>query len=274
MNHARATPEATRQEIGSTVQHPILELVGIQKHFGGFHALKNVNLAVQAGSVTCIVGPSGSGKSTLLRSINMLETIDGGAIYFKGEMMGQEVVGRRRVPVAPRVARRQVLNFGMVFQGFNLFPNLTALENVTEAPRLVRGTSRRRARERASELLCKVGLKDKESNYPSELSGGQKQRVAIARALAMDPEILLFDEPTSALDPELVGEVLAVMKSLAEQGSTMIIVTHEMKFAQDVADEIIMMADGQIIERGPASTIFTNPHTDRARAFFSLISQK
>ncbi|MGC0271285.1 amino acid ABC transporter ATP-binding protein (plasmid) [Glutamicibacter soli] len=273
MSHVQASDNlAAPATNGGTELAPILELVGIQKHFGGFHALKDVNLSVQAGSVTCIVGPSGSGKSTLLRSINMLETIDGGAIYFKGKMIGQEVVGKRRVSVSPRVARRQVLNFGMVFQGFNLFPNLTALENVMVAPRLVHRTNRAKAQARASELLCKVGLGDKENNYPSELSGGQKQRVAIARALAMDPEILLFDEPTSALDPELVGEVLSVMKALAEQGSTMIIVTHEMKFAQDVADEVIMMAEGQIIEQGPAATIFAHPHTERARAFFSSIS--
>ena len=265
---------ATRTSAEGMSQQPILELVGIQKHFGAFHALKDVNLSVQAGSVTCIVGPSGSGKSTLLRCVNMLETIDSGAIYFKGEMMGQEVVGRRRVPVSARKARQQVLNFGMVFQGFNLFPNLTAQENVMVAPQLVRGTNKRQIAERASCLLESVGLKSKESNYPSELSGGQKQRVAIARALAMDPEILLFDEPTSALDPELVGEVLAVMKELAERGSTMIIVTHEMKFARDVADEVIMMADGQIVEKGLASTIFTNPQTERARSFFSAISKQ
>ncbi|MDQ0093052.1 amino acid ABC transporter ATP-binding protein [Paeniglutamicibacter psychrophenolicus] len=271
MNQAQV---ATRIPTEETLQRPILELVGIQKHFGSFHALKDVNLSVQAGSVTCIVGPSGSGKSTLLRSINMLEAIDGGAIYFKGEMIGQEVVRRRRVPVSARKARQQVLNFGMVFQGFNLFPNLTAQENVMVGPRLVRGTDKRQAAERAALLLDSVGLKNKGANYPSELSGGQKQRVAIARALAMDPEILLFDEPTSALDPELVGEVLAVMKELAERGSTMIIVTHEMKFARDVADEVIMMADGQIVERGLASTIFTNPRTERARSFFSSISKQ
>lgn len=251
---------------------PILELVGVQKNYGAFQALKNVDLDIMPGSVTCIVGPSGSGKSTLLRSINMLESIDGGAIYFKGTMIGQQVQGNHRTSSSARVARQQILNFGMVFQNFNLFPNLTAVENVMVAPRTVRRMNAKAAEKRASELLFSVGLVDKKNNYPSELSGGQQQRVAIARALAMEPEILLFDEPTSALDPELVGEVLAVMKSLAERGSTMIVVTHEMKFARDVADEVIMMAEGQIIEKGPADRIFTHPKTDRARSFFSSIS--
>lgn len=255
----------------NSAQSPILELVGIDKHFGSFHALKSVDLDIAAGSVTCIVGPSGSGKSTLLRTINMLESIDGGAIFFKGEMIGQVVRGNHRTPVSAKISRRQTLNFGMVFQNFNLFPNCTALENVMLAPVAVRRTSRKAAEADAMELLARVGLADKSANYPNELSGGQQQRVAIARALAMNPDVLLFDEPTSALDPELVGEVLAVIKSLADQGSTMIIVTHEMKFAQDVADEIVMMADGQIIERGTVSQVLNNPETDRARAFFSSV---
>ena len=251
---------------------PILQLISVQKNYGDFQALQDINLEILPGSVTCIVGPSGSGKSTLLRSINMLESISGGAIFFKGEMIGQAVHGNRRTPATPKIARKQILNFGMVFQSFNLFPNLTALENVMIAPRAVRRLNRKAAEEQATALLSSVGLADKTGNYPSELSGGQQQRVAIARALAMEPEILLFDEPTSALDPELVGEVLAVMKSLAEQGSTMIIVTHEMKFARDVADEVIMMADGRIIEKGPADQIFTAPTTERARTFFSSIA--
>lgn len=252
---------------------PILELISVQKSFGDFQALQEINLEILPGSVTCIVGPSGSGKSTLLRCINMLESISGGAIFFEGEMIGQVVTGQRRSVASPKVARKQILNFGMVFQSFNLFPNLTALENVMIAPRVVGGKKRKAAEAQAIELLAKVGLADKTGNYPSELSGGQQQRVAIARALAMEPEILLFDEPTSALDPELVGEVLAVMKSLALQGSTMIIVTHEMKFARDVADEVIMMADGCIIEKGPADRLFTAPTTERARAFFSSITR-
>jgi polar amino acid transport system ATP-binding protein len=253
-------------------QAPILELIGIEKKFGSFTALKGVDLEVQAGSVICIVGPSGSGKSTLLRSINALEEIDGGAIFFKGQMLGQTVRGENRIQVSPKTARQQKLIFGMVFQGFNLFPNCTALENVTLAPISVRGIRPDVAREEASVLLERVGLGSKKNHYPNELSGGQQQRVAIARALAMKPEILLFDEPTSALDPELVGEVLAVMKLLAEQGCTMLIVTHEMSFARDVADELVVMADGEIIERGAPEKVMHHPSHPRAREFFSSIA--
>jgi polar amino acid transport system ATP-binding protein len=258
--------------MNTTEQGPILQLIGIEKRFGSFTALKGVDLAVRAGSVTCIVGPSGSGKSTLLRTINALEEIDGGAIFFKGEMLGQTVRGENRTPVSPKTARRQKLHFGMVFQGFNLFPNRTALENVTLAPISVRGISPDTARKEASELLERVGLATKMNHYPNELSGGQQQRVAIARALAMKPEILLFDEPTSALDPELVGEVLAVMKVLAEQGRTMLIVTHEMSFAREVADDLVVMADGQIIERGAPEHVMRTPSHPRARDFFSSLA--
>lgn len=253
------------------MKSPILELVGITKHFGTFAALKGVSLQVHPGTVTCIVGPSGSGKSTMLRTINMLEEIDGGAIFFKGEMIGQTVHGDHRVPVSSKTARHQRLNFGMVFQNFNLFPNCTVMENLTLAPTSVRGDSPKAAKAAALELLAKVGLSNKKNNYPNELSGGQQQRVAIARALSMNPEILLFDEPTSALDPELVGEVLAVIRSLADQGSTMLIVTHEMKFAQDVADEIVMMADGEIVERGTPEAVIRNPSSQRCRDFFSSV---
>ncbi|WP_035769653.1 amino acid ABC transporter ATP-binding protein [Arthrobacter castelli] len=253
------------------VAKPILELVAITKQFGSFVALKGVDIEIAPGSVTCIVGPSGSGKSTLLRTINGLEEIDGGAVFFKGEMIGQTVRGQHRVPVSSKQARLQKLNFGMVFQTFNLFPNRTVMENVTLAPITVRGHSRKSARAAALQLLERVGLEHKKDRYPNELSGGQQQRVAIARALAMEPEILLFDEPTSALDPELVGEVLAVIKSLAEQGSTMLIVTHEMAFAQDVADEVVMMADGEVIERGSPKQVVHNSSHQRAREFFSSV---
>lgn len=251
---------------------PILELVGITKKFGDFVALKNVDLAVERGSVTCIVGPSGSGKSTLLRTINMLEEIDNGAIFFEGEMIAHSIRDGYRVPVHPRVARQQALNFGMVFQSFNLFPNLTAIENVSLAPRTVKRTDGKTARTEALELLEHVGLLEKKDQYPNELSGGQQQRVAIARALAMEPSVLLFDEPTSALDPELVGEVLAVMKSLADRGSTMLIVTHEMAFARDVADEIAMMDDGEIIARGTPTEVINQSDHVRVKNFFSSVS--
>jgi polar amino acid transport system ATP-binding protein len=251
---------------------PILELVDITKRFGDFDALKGVNMAVERGSVTCIVGPSGSGKSTLLRTINMLEEIDEGAIFFQGQMLGHVVRGEHRVPVHPRVARQQASNFGMVFQSFNLFPNLTALENVTLAPRTVKREDGKAARVRGLELLEQVGLQDKKDHYPNQLSGGQQQRVAIARALAMEPSVLLFDEPTSALDPELVGEVLSVMKALADRGSTMLIVTHEMSFARDVADEIVMMADGEIIAQGTPQAVMTGSDHIRVKDFFASVS--
>lgn len=257
----------------TTGTQPILELIDVTKKYGDFRALDSVNFSAQSGSVTCIVGPSGSGKSTMLRTMNMLESINGGAIYFRGEMIGLTVRGGHRYPVSDATARKQRLKFGMVFQSFNLFPNFTALENISLAPRSVRGTPTSEAIAAAEDLLQKVGLADKRDHYPSELSGGQQQRVAIARALAMEPEILLFDEPTSALDPELVGEVLAVMQRLAETGRTMVIVTHEMGFAKDVADEVVFMDEGRIIEQGPPQEMFTAPKTERAKRFFSSVSQ-
>jgi len=253
---------------------PILELVKVEKFFGSFQALRGVDLAVSAGSVVCIVGPSGSGKSTLLRTINGLEATDGGAIFFKGQLLGEEVRGGYRVPVSAATARKQVLGFGMVFQSFNLFPNLTALQNVSLAPRSVRGLPKDEVRRLAMEHLSRVGLADKANNYPSELSGGQQQRVAIARALAMQPEVMLFDEPTSALDPELVAEVLEVIRSLANEGSTMIIVTHEMNFAREVADEVVVMADGRILEQGPPGEVLADPKTERGRAFLAAIRDR
>ena len=249
-----------------------LEVVEVTKRYGDFVALDRVSLAVQAGTVTCILGPSGSGKSTLIRTINMLEPIDSGAIYYKSELLGDYVRGGQRIPLPQRKVRQQTTNFGMVFQSFNLFPNMTAIENVMLAPRTVKRLSRTAARELAMRELAAVGLASKVDNYPSELSGGQQQRVAIARALAMEPEVLLFDEPTSALDPELVGEVLDVIRALAARGATMVIVTHELRLALDVATDVVVMHDGQIIEMGAPDQVLRNPRSERARAFFSSLN--
>jgi len=249
----------------------LLEMRGVTKYFGDLAAVNNVDLGVPAGTVTCIVGPSGSGKSTLLRTVNLLEWIDGGGIFLKGEQIGFETRGNYRVPVNNEQARKQRRSLGMVFQSFNLFPNLSALENVTIGPRLVRHIKAKKANQLGKRILADVGLEDKIYNYPSQLSGGQQQRVAIARALAMEPEIMLFDEPTSALDPELVGEVLLVMRRLAQNGTTMLVVTHEMRFAEDVADQLIMMDKGQVVERGTPSDVIHSPQTERARQFFSSV---
>ncbi|MBB4684086.1 amino acid ABC transporter ATP-binding protein [Amycolatopsis jiangsuensis] len=250
---------------------PLLELCGVEKRFGDFAALKGVSLTLAAGSVTCLVGPSGSGKSTLLRTVNLLETIDGGGIYLRGEMLGFTGRGDHRRPVPKKVARRQAVNFGMVFQSFNLIPQLTATENVALGPVEVLGTGRAAARGQARELLGRVGLAQRCEHYPAELSGGQQQRVAIARALAMKPSVLLFDEPTSALDAELVAEVLAVIRELAKEGYTMLIVTHELAFARDIADEVIMMDEGRIVESGPPAKILLEPETERAKRFFASV---
>ncbi|MGW3974335.1 amino acid ABC transporter ATP-binding protein [Streptomyces ardesiacus] len=252
--------------------HPLLRLHEVEKHFGDFVALKGVSLTLHAGTVTCLVGPSGSGKSTLLRTINLLEPIDAGAVYLRGEMLGFTRSGDHRRPVTKKVARRQAVNFGMVFQSFNLIPQLTAADNVALGPVEVLRVPRDEARRQARELLTRVGLADRVDHYPAELSGGQQQRVAIARALAMKPSVLLFDEPTSALDAELVAEVLAVIKELAKEGYTMLIVTHELAFARDIADEVVMMEAGRIIESGPPERILLNPATERARKFFASVS--
>ncbi|GEK79174.1 amino acid ABC transporter ATP-binding protein [Agrococcus baldri] len=257
--------------MSATENETLLRLVHVSKHFGDLKAVDDVSLDIEAGSVTCIVGPSGSGKSTLLRTVNMMESLDGGAIFLRGQMIGHELRRGHRVPVKAAVARRQTLNFGMVFQHFNLFPNYTALENVAAGPMLVRRTNKKTAHGAARRYLEQVGLGDRADHYPSELSGGQQQRVAIARALAMEPQILLFDEPTSALDPELVNEVLAVMRGLADAGSTMLVVTHEMRFAEEVADEIVMMDAGRVVERGAPAQIIHTPSTPRARKFFASV---
>ncbi|GAB2468463.1 amino acid ABC transporter ATP-binding protein [Xylanimonas ulmi] len=254
----------------------MVEIRDVHKEFGHGHAavhvLKGVDLDVARGSVTVILGPSGSGKSTLLRCVNELEDITAGSVVVDGERMGYRVDGKGVLHrLHPKVVARQRRRIGMVFQRFHLFPHMTALENVMEAPRRVRGMSKADARRRAAELLARVGLADRADHYPAQLSGGQQQRVAIARALAMDPELMLFDEPTSALDPELVGEVLAVMKDLAASGMTMIVVTHEIGFAREVADKVVFMDQGVVVEEGPAASVIDNPRERRTREFLAHV---
>ncbi|GAA0203097.1 MULTISPECIES: amino acid ABC transporter ATP-binding protein [Corynebacterium] len=239
----------------------MIRIAGVEKHFGDFHALKNINLEVPRGQVIVVLGPSGSGKSTLCRTINRLETIDDGVIEIDGEKLPEEGKDLARL-------RSEV---GMVFQSFNLFPHLTIRDNVTLGPIKVRKTKKADAARRADELLDRVGIAAQASKYPAQLSGGQQQRVAIARALAMEPKVMLFDEPTSALDPEMVGEVLDVMSELAASGMTMIVVTHEMGFARKVADRIIFMADGEIVEDTDPESFFTNPQSNRAKDFLGKI---
>ncbi|HEX7272086.1 MAG TPA: amino acid ABC transporter ATP-binding protein [Casimicrobiaceae bacterium] len=237
----------------------IIRYQGVIKRYGAFQALSGVDLDVHAGEVVCLIGPSGSGKSTLLRCTNGLEPTDGGAIEFEGALLPRD-------QRALRAVRRRM---GMVFQSFELFPHLSALENVAEGPRTVLGMDRPGAESRAAAMLAKVGLAEKAPNHPSELSGGQQQRVAIARALAMEPDVMLFDEPTSALDPETIGEVLNVMKTLAEEGMTMVVVTHEMTFARRVGDWVAVFDVGRIVEQGPPRQIFEAPETERTRDFLS-----
>ncbi|NKQ59404.1 amino acid ABC transporter ATP-binding protein [Amycolatopsis sp. K13G38] len=248
-----------------------VECVGVQKAFDGTPVLKSVDLSVEHGQVLCVIGPSGSGKSTFLRCINHLERIDGGLLRVAGEMVGyREHKGRLHELRHHEIARRRA-DIGMVFQGFNLFPHMTVLENIIEAPMSVRKVKRAEAVADARRLLEKVGLAGREEAYPRMLSGGQQQRVAIARALAMRPKIMLFDEPTSALDPELVGEVLSVMKELAAEGMTMIVVTHELGFAREVADTVVFMDGGYIVEQGPPAELFASPRTDRCRDFLGKV---
>jgi polar amino acid transport system ATP-binding protein len=248
-----------------------VHITNVRKSFGTTEVLKGVSLSVPPGGVAVIVGPSGSGKSTLLRTINHLEKVDGGYITIDGELVGYQVRGNKLHELREKDILKQRTNIGMVFQNFNLFPHLTALENVAEAPVVAQKRSKVEARKRALELLDRVGLKDRANAYPRQLSGGQQQRVAIARALALDPRILLFDEPTSALDPELVNEVLDVIRELAKSGTTLIIVTHEMGFARDVADTVVFMDQGQIVESGTPQEIFGNPREERTRSFFSKV---
>lgn len=248
-----------------------LDVQDVFKSYGSHQVLQGVSLEIERGQVTCVIGPSGSGKSTLLRSINQLEEVDHGRIYLDGELIGFYDEGDRLVQVSEKELARQRAKLGMVFQSFNLFPHMTALENIIEAPLGVLRLSKHEAVERARRLLKKVGLSEKEDSYPRQLSGGQQQRVAIARALAMQPKVMLFDEPTSALDPELVGEVLEVMKALASEGLTMVIVTHEMTFARDVADTVVFMDDGIVVEVGPPEDVLLNPQRQRTRNFLANV---
>jgi polar amino acid transport system ATP-binding protein len=253
------------------VSTPMVLAEGVHKRFGRLEVLRGISLEVQAGQVMCLLGPSGSGKSTFLRCINHLEKINAGRLSVDGELIGYRQDGDRlhELRESDVVAKRAQI--GMVFQRFNLFPHMTALQNVCEAPVQVRGVPRAQARERGSELLARVGLGHRLSAYPSQLSGGQQQRVAIARALAMDPKLMLFDEPTSALDPELVGEVLDVMRGLAADGMTMIVVTHEMGFAREVADTMVFMDEGLVVESGAPEQVISAPQHERTKAFLSKV---
>ena len=250
---------------------PLVAIRSVSKNFGEFQALKNVSLDVWPGEVMCLIGASGSGKTTLLRCINQLATIDAGGIWLDGELLGVREQGGQLHRLTEREIGRQRLKTGMVFQRFNLFPHKTALENITEGPIQVQGRKAGEVRAEALDLLRRVGLAAKADWYPAQLSGGQQQRVAIARALAMKPMLMLFDEPTSALDPELVGEVLAVMKQLAKSGMTMMVVTHELGFAREVADRVVYMDQGAIVEQGRASDVLGAPREERTRAFLSAV---
>ena len=250
---------------------PLVAVRSVSKNFGEFRALDRVSLDVRAGEVLCLIGASGSGKTTLLRCINQLTSADSGGIWLDGELLGVREQGGRLHRLTERQIARQRLKTGMVFQRFNLFPHKTALENITEGPVQVQGRKKEEARAEAMELLGRVGLAAKADAYPSQLSGGQQQRVAIARALAMKPMLMLFDEPTSALDPELVGEVLTVMKELARSGMTMMVVTHELGFAREVADTVVYMDHGAIVESGPAAEVLGKPREVRTQSFLSAV---
>ena len=243
----------------------------VHKRFGRLEVLKGISLQVAPQEVMCLLGPSGSGKSTFLRCINHLEDINSGRLYVDGELVGYRQRGDKLYELHDAEIARKRAEIGMVFQRFNLFPHMTAIENVMEGPVQVRRETKAVARERAQRLLDRVGLADKAGNYPSQLSGGQQQRVAIARALAMEPKLMLFDEPTSALDPELVGDVLDVMRGLAEDGMTMIVVTHEMGFAREVGDALVFMDDGLVVESGHPREVLGNPQHDRTKAFLSKV---
>lgn len=255
-----------------TNETPMVSVRGVHKFFGNLHVLRGIDLDIAPGEVCVILGPSGSGKSTLLRCLNQLEEINVGKVSVEGELLGYREDAKGQLHELPdKVIASQRSRIGMVFQRFNLFPHKTALENVMEAPVHVAKVDKATAKARALELLERVGLADRADHYPSELSGGQQQRVAIARALAMDPEIMLFDEPTSALDPELVGEVLQVMKDLAASGMTMAVVTHEIGFAREVADTVVFMDEGVIVEMGSPAQVIDNPQEERTREFFSKV---
>ncbi len=241
------------------------------KSFGSLQILKDCSLSIEQGEVVCLIGPSGAGKSTYLRSLNYLEKITEGKLWVEENLLDDRIHGVNQVKISQVERTEILLEMGMVFQKFNLFPHLTVLQNVMLAPVEIRKMNKKEAEVLAKELIKKVGLEDKTDVYPSKLSGGQQQRVAIARALAMQPKMMLFDEPTSALDPELVGEVLQVMKTLAAEGMTMIVVTHEMGFAKEVADRVIFMYDGRILEDSPPEVIFTNPKNERTKSFLQSV---
>jgi len=256
---------------GETNPPPVVKAEEVWKRFGALEVLRGINMTVERGEVACIIGPSGSGKSTFLRCINHLEQVNAGRLYVDGELVGYHERGGRLHEMHPRDAARQRRNIGMVFQRFNLFPHRTALENVTVAPIKVKKLSKSEARAMGEELLARVGLADKLHAYPAQLSGGEQQRVAIARALAMEPKLMLFDEPTSALDAELVGEVLEAMKQLAADGMTMIVVTHEVGFAREVADALYFMDEGVVVESGDPRELLSNPQHERTKAFVSKV---
>ncbi|MER5395312.1 amino acid ABC transporter ATP-binding protein [Streptomyces sp. NPDC002599] len=244
---------------------------GVHKSFGPVEVLKGIDLEVKSGEVFCLIGPSGSGKSTFLRCINHLEKVTSGRLYVDGDLVGYRQKGSKLYELKDSEVALKRRDIGMVFQRFNLFPHMTAVENIMEAPIQVKGAKKSDARDRALELLERVGLSDKAKNYPSQLSGGQQQRVAIARALAMDPKLMLFDEPTSALDPELVGDVLDVMRDLAESGMTMVVVTHEMGFAREVGDSLVFMDGGVVVESGNPRDVLTDPQHERTKSFLSKV---
>ena len=250
---------------------PMVEARSVRKSFGSNEVLKGISLEVRSGQVVCLLGPSGSGKSTFLRCINHLEKIDGGRLLVDGELVGYREQGNKLHELHEKDVARKRTEIGMVFQNFNLFPHMTALENIIEAPTRVKGEPKGEVKVRALELLAKVGLSEKAAAYPRQLSGGQQQRVAIARALAMRPKLMLFDEPTSALDPELVGDVLAVMRDLAQSGMTMLVVTHEIGFAREVADTVVFMDAGVVVEAGPPDEVISNPQHNRTKTFLAQV---
>ncbi len=253
------------------MSEPMVESQAVYKRFGPLEVLKGITLTVNRGEVMCLLGPSGSGKSTFLRCINHLEKIDAGKLFVDGELVGYREGGGKIYELRDSEVCKKRAEIGMVFQRFNLFPHMTALGNVCDAPIKVQGVDKGEAREKAGELLGSVGLGDKVDAYPAQLSGGQQQRVAIARALAMDPKLMLFDEPTSALDPELVGDVLDAMKQLAERGMTMVVVTHEIGFAREVGDTLVFMDGGVVVEAGDPAEVIANPKHERTRDFLSKV---
>ncbi|PBC85011.1 amino acid ABC transporter ATP-binding protein, PAAT family [Streptomyces sp. 2224.1] len=265
------TSKLTTNQAAGTSGAPMVLAEGVHKSFGAAHILKGIDLEVAPREVFCLIGPSGSGKSTFLRCINHLEKVNAGRLSVDGELVGYREHNGKLYELRDKEVAARRRDIGMVFQRFNLFPHMTAVENIMEAPIQVKGESKSAARERAVKLLDRVGLSDKAGNYPSQLSGGQQQRVAIARALAMEPKLMLFDEPTSALDPELVGDVLDVMKDLAADGMTMVVVTHEMGFAREVGDSLVFMDDGVVVESGHPRDVLGNPQHERTKSFLSKV---